>query len=60
MNRDVMIDINLKTRIWVDDSVDEEWIDGLVKELENEAEEKMDMGFSSAWEVRKVEELKEC
>lgn len=59
MNRDVMIDINLKTRIWVDDSVDEDWIDSLVRNLENEAEDKMDMGFRGDWEIKEVEELEE-
>ena len=59
MNRDIMVDINLKTRIWIDDTVDKEWLDGLVEELVNEAEKKLDMGFSGSWNFRKEEELEE-
>ena len=59
MSKETIIDISLKTSVKVFEEVDQKWIDGLVRELENEAEDKMDMGFSSAWEVRKVEELEE-
>lgn len=59
MSKETIIDISLKTSVKVFEEVDQKWIDGLVRELENEAEDKMDMGFSSAWEVRKVEEMEE-
>lgn len=55
MTEDI-IDINLHTSIMFENPVGNNFLEGALIKLENEAEEKLGMGFTSDWKFRKVKE----